>query len=161
MIYLKSRNLLFVKPKKTAGTSVEIALSCNAEDDDIVTPIVHDDEKIRQELGGKFPVNWAWIRGAETSYRRNFRAWVKDGTWPMRFGLRSKRLYNRRAGKFFNHMTPAQIQMRTRRDFLENAFMVTMVRHPYELVVSMWHTGTRTRTFHWIWRSLTHLSASH
>ena len=38
MIFLRAANLLFVKPHKTASTSVEIALSCMAGDGDIVTP---------------------------------------------------------------------------------------------------------------------------
>lgn len=138
MIYLASRKLLFVKPKKTAGTSVEVALSCNATDDDIVTPLLEEDERIRWEQGGHFPVNWAWRKSDEAAYRARFEQYLKDGVVPRRyFGLRRGRLYNRLGAKFINHITPASVLTRAGQGFLDAAFMITMCRHPYEQVVSM------------------------
>lgn len=110
MIYLASRNLLFVKPKKTAGTSVEIALSRNAGSEDIVTPLLEEDEKIRWDLGGQFPVNWARRKADETAYRVRFEQYLKDGVVrPRWFGLKRGRLYNRLGAKFINHIPPAKI----------------------------------------------------
>lgn len=51
MIFLKKENLLFLKARKVAGTSFEIAMSRYAKTDDIITPVSHDDEKIRKDLG--------------------------------------------------------------------------------------------------------------
>lgn len=62
VIHRKEHGLLFFKPKKTAGTSVEIALSCNAGPDDIVTPILPVEEAKRHGLGGQFPANWGLDR---------------------------------------------------------------------------------------------------
>jgi hypothetical protein len=59
MSHLSEQNILFIKPKKVAGTSVEIALSCNADPSDIVTPLAPIDEKVRHKCGGQFPTNWA------------------------------------------------------------------------------------------------------
>ena len=52
MLYLKEPNLIFVKSRKTAGTSVEIALSMSAQTGDIVTRLALPDELLRQKLGG-------------------------------------------------------------------------------------------------------------
>ncbi len=137
MIYLSKPNLLFLKPKKTAGTSVEIALSCNAGAGDIVTPIVPEDEAVRYQLGGQFPLNWAWNRRLETDYASSFEAYLENGKIkPRWFGLRKGRLYSRSAAKFVNHIPPALILKRAGKTFLENSFVVTMCRHPYETVVS-------------------------
>ncbi len=138
MIYLHEPNLLFFKTKKTAGTSVEIALSCNATDQDIVTPILPVDEAKRAELGGRFPVNWAWDKAAEADYRARFEQWRRDGKLPRRwFGLRKGRLYPRRAAKYINHISPAELaRIPEGAALMDKAFVVTMVRHPYEVAVS-------------------------
>jgi hypothetical protein len=129
MIYLREKQLLFLKPRKTAGTSVEIALSCNANADDIVTPITFNDELIRIEKGGQFPVNWA-TKEIEDVYRTRTLAYAKSGADS------SFRLYSLKEAKFFNHISPAKIVEITGADFLENAFIVTMCRHPYEQLIS-------------------------
>lgn len=51
MIFLNNEKILFLKARKVAGTSFEIALSHYAKKGDIITPISPDDEKIRKELG--------------------------------------------------------------------------------------------------------------
>ena len=51
MIFLKSHGIIFMKPRKVAGTSFEIALSRYAKPDDIITPVSPDDEKTRKYLG--------------------------------------------------------------------------------------------------------------
>ena len=138
MIYLADRKLLFVKPKKTAGTSVEVALSCNASDLDIVTPLLEEDELIRKNQGGHFPTNWAWLKTFEHDHRRRFDQFDKDGIVPRRyFGLKRGRLYRRLGAKYFNHITPATIRKRAGDGFVDTSYLVTMCRHPYEQVVSM------------------------
>jgi hypothetical protein len=46
---------VFVKTRKTAGTSIEIALSRHCGPDDVITPISAADEPLRRELGGRGP----------------------------------------------------------------------------------------------------------
>lgn len=141
MIYLAEPNLLFVKPKKVAGTSIEIALSWNAGEKDIVTPVTRQDEAMRYKVGGQFPINWAWLRGSELRYRRKFERYLEAGiALPTLFGLRKPRLYTKSQARFYNHITPKQIRWRTRRSFLQDATMVTICRDPYEQLVSYaWH----------------------
>ena len=57
---------MFLKTKKTAGTSVEISLSRFCGDDDIITPISFKDEAIRKLLGQK-PQNYLDFRNHITS----------------------------------------------------------------------------------------------
>ncbi len=48
---------IFLKTRKTAGTSVELALSKHCGPDDIITPVTAEDEELRRELGGRGPQN--------------------------------------------------------------------------------------------------------
>ena len=49
---------IFLKTRKTAGTSVEIALSKVCGPDDIITEISPEDEALRREAGGRPPQNF-------------------------------------------------------------------------------------------------------
>ena len=50
MIISHKHQFIFIKTKKTAGTSIEIALSQFCGEKDIITTISEEDEQIRQEL---------------------------------------------------------------------------------------------------------------
>ncbi len=58
MIASHSHRFIFLKTRKTAGTSVEIALSKVCGPDDIVTEISPEDEKLRRAAGGLAPQNF-------------------------------------------------------------------------------------------------------
>ncbi|MDA3856877.1 MAG: hypothetical protein PF480_01210 [Roseovarius sp.] len=57
MIISHKNHFVFVKTTKTAGTSVEIALSKHCGDADIITPIHPDDEAIKAARGLRGPQN--------------------------------------------------------------------------------------------------------
>lgn len=57
MIISHKHKFVFLKTKKTAGTSIEISLSRYCGEDDIITPISLQDEAIRKLLGKK-PQNY-------------------------------------------------------------------------------------------------------
>lgn len=65
MIILHSHKLIFIKTRKTAGTSFEIALSKWANDDDTITPISPLDEGLRLSMGFRGPQNYVSGVGAE------------------------------------------------------------------------------------------------
>ncbi|WP_395542085.1 hypothetical protein [Neotabrizicola sp. sgz301269] len=142
MIYLRRQNLLFIKTHKTASTSLDIALSCAVGDpEDIVTPLLPEDELKRAEIGGHLPQNWAWLKPRERRYLKDFAAYRDTGTIPARHlpGGEGK-LYSKAAARFYNHITPRALRKRGARAMLDGAWLVTIVRHPYEQIVSWaWH----------------------
>ena len=142
MIFLSEQNILFIKPHKTASTSVEVALSCApGSQADIITPLLPEDELKRAKAGGRLPQNWAWLSLSERNYLRDFATFRATGLVPKRMlpGGHGK-LYSKFAARYYNHITPAAIRMRGGGEMLARTFLVSMVRHPYEQIVSWaWH----------------------
>ena len=58
MIVSHAHRFVFLKTRKTAGTSVEIALSTVCGPDDVITPVTEADERLRAEAGGRPPQNY-------------------------------------------------------------------------------------------------------
>ena len=65
MIVSHQHRFVFVKTRKTAGTSIEIALAQHCGPDDIITPIDEVDEQIRRNLGHRGPQNFEDRKKAE------------------------------------------------------------------------------------------------
>ena len=55
MIVSHEHGFVFMKTRKTAGTSVEIALSRVCGEDDVITPVTEADEALRRAHGGRGP----------------------------------------------------------------------------------------------------------
>jgi hypothetical protein len=55
VIVSHAHRFVFLKTRKTAGTSVEIALSTVCGPDDVITPVTEADELLRAEHGGRPP----------------------------------------------------------------------------------------------------------
>lgn len=58
MIISHTHQFIFLKVYKTAGTSIEIALSKHCGPDGVIAPIVDEDEAIRKSLGYRGPQNY-------------------------------------------------------------------------------------------------------
>jgi hypothetical protein len=58
VIVSHAHRFVFLKTRKTAGTSVEIALSTICGPDDVITPVTEADERLRAERGGRAPQNY-------------------------------------------------------------------------------------------------------
>ena len=122
MIVSHARKFIFVKTRKTSGTSMEISLSQFCGPDDIITPVSFEDELIRLDLGGRLPQNYG-NRG-EARYRQMIR------------NRRMKLLRARRRGRFYNHMPAVDIRAHVGEDTWNEYFTFSIDRHPYEKVVS-------------------------
>jgi hypothetical protein len=57
LIVSHEHRFIFLKTRKTAGTSIELALSQVCGPDDVITPLAEADEIVRRELGGRGPQN--------------------------------------------------------------------------------------------------------
>jgi len=122
MIVSHARKFIFVKTRKTSGTSLEISLSHICGPKDIITPISFEDELIRLDMGARLPQNYGG-RGEE-----RYRAMIK--------ARKLKLLRAKRRGRFYNHMRAEEIREAIGREAWDNYFKFSIERHPYEKVVS-------------------------
>ncbi len=126
MIASFTHNLIFVKTRKTAGTSVEIVLSTWCSDEDICTPILPEDELIRADYGAE-PRNFSADKSFESAYIAAQRARDVEKMRYLRKLVRKP--------DFYNHMPAAEIQAKLP-DLWNRAFKFTVERHPFEKIVS-------------------------
>ena len=125
---------IFIKTRKTAGTSLEIALSEHCGPEDVITPIIAEDEAIRSELGFPGPQN------CRMPVRRLPR--VHMGYTPRQVASKIKR---RRATSFFNHIPAATVRRALGRDVWDSYFKFTVERNPFDKAVSQYWWSTRDR----------------
>jgi hypothetical protein len=85
VIVSHAHRFIFLKTRKTAGTSVEIALSRAAGPDDVVTPVSAADEEIRRSMGGRTAQNFDSPPQARKAFNhmpaRMVRKLVGEPTW--------------------------------------------------------------------------------
>ncbi len=83
MIVCHGYRFIFIKPRKTASTSLEIALSTVCGAGDIVTPLAREEEALRRAEGGQGAVNY---RPRQWALRpRYWRVALRDGKAPRLF----------------------------------------------------------------------------
>ena len=134
MIFLKSLGILFLKSRKTAGTSLELALSRYAKRDDIITPVSIHDEILRAQIGGRPPQNWSKDQNDEKELL-NLVSEIEK-TKPKK---EPQLIMKRFAGNalFRNHDTGKKVREQLGETVFNKAFKFTIARHPYEQLVSM------------------------
>jgi hypothetical protein len=111
---------IFIKTRKTAGTSVEISLSRYCGATDVLTPIVPEDEAIRADLGCA-PRNFE-RPAAPYRWRRAELGQLRHGRWPHRM-------------IYWNHITAAEIKSRSPVEW-ESYLKFSIVRNPWDSFVS-------------------------
>jgi hypothetical protein len=122
MIISHKFKFIFIKTIKTAGTSIEIALSKFCGPKDIITPISQEDEEIRHALG---------YRGSQ-NYLTPFLDYTRqDWAELLRKGKRSKR--------FYNHMSAQEIKPLLDQSIWDNYYKFCFVRNPWDRLISLYY----------------------
>lgn len=122
MIISHRYKFIFLKTNKTAGTSIEIALSKVCGPQDIITPIEPKDERIRQSLGYRGPQN----------YLLPFTAYTLSD-W--RFCLQQKR----RKRKFVNHMPARRVRPLVAPEVWNTYYKFCFERNPWDRMISLYY----------------------
>ncbi|MEP7184151.1 MAG: hypothetical protein ABI886_18390 [Betaproteobacteria bacterium] len=129
MILSHRHRFVFVKGRKVAGTSVEIALAAICGPDDIVTPMSPVDEKLRVDAGHP-PRNFAVRPETESDYVRRIGACTPERLHEIAMARAELR--------FWNHMSLAEVEGRVDSP-LDGYAVICVERNPYEKAISLAH----------------------
>ena len=128
MILSKKFKFLFFKPRKTAGTSLEIALRFFCDENDLVTGISRVDEIISHKLNGLKQRPNVWHR----YIRKLFGLTIFDK--PKNIKFLSTRFENHTyQNQFFDNLLDFE-----KKNILENYYKISMVRNPYDQMRSFY-----------------------
>ena len=131
MIYSRSRNFIFLKTRKTAGTSVELALRPVCDKADIITAILPKEER---QLATHAPQNHYYVRRRE-HWRMSRRLW-----WTL--GCRHPKYAPFEA--IHSHCRAAEVRTHIGADAFDKAFRFTIERNPWDRQVSLYYWRNRT-----------------
>ena len=155
MIASFRHGFVFIKTRKTGGTSVEIVLSSWCGPDDVVTPIEPEDELLRAQYGGA-PRNYLDSRRLEDAYLEAIRSGDAERIRRVHRRIRQRQSLRLALKSLDVGALAAQVTPGTRRrlalrnhtkaetarralptGFWEQAYTFSVDRHPYEKAVSM------------------------
>jgi len=123
MIISHEHKFIFLKTKKTAGTSIELALSQLCGPDDIITPLTATDEALR--AGGRGAQNWrlhGWWSSPRPFWKRRFFKFTAED-----YG-------------FYNHISAKQAKGLLNDDRIwRSYFKFAFDRNPWDRQVSAYH----------------------
>lgn len=127
MIISHKHQFIFLKTTKTAGTSVELALSRFCGPNDIITPLSAEEEEERREIGGTPPQNY--LPTSRLQYT----------------GLDWWKLLSR--GKpphrYMEHMPARKIRRRVGDETWDRYFKFCIARNPWDRVISQYYWRQR------------------
>lgn len=130
MIISHRHRFIFIKTWKTAGTSLEIALSRHCGPDDVITPILDEaDGRLRRELG---------YRGEQ----HHTIPWSRHSV-----GEKVTALRKRRRTAFYNYGPARKVRNRIDPEFWRTYFKFCVERNPWDKAVSAsyWEHQTEPR----------------
>nr|WP_172957434.1 sulfotransferase family 2 domain-containing protein [Aphanothece sacrum] len=117
MIISHKYKFIFFKTSKTAGTSMEIALSKFCGKNDIITPISREDEVIRKKLGYPGPQNYEVL--LTTTDTRIFK--------------------KPQSIVFYNHISAREIKNWLNDEIWYEYFKFCFERNPYDRIISLYY----------------------
>jgi hypothetical protein len=127
MIINHTYRFIYLKTKKTAGTSVEIALSRYCGPGDILSRIGRKDEPIRTGLGYQGPANYLI---AKDRYSRS--DWVRH-------------YIGRQEIMYYNHMPAVEVRARIGEEIWNSYYKFCFERNPWDRAISAYHWENRSR----------------
>ncbi len=129
MIISHTHKFIFIKTQKTAGTSLEIALSQICGPNDIITPISENDEAKRKELGYPTAQNY-FIPFSKYSLKD----WAK-------FILQQKK------ATFYNHISASKIKHLVSDEVWDGYYKFCFDRNPWDKFVSWYYWKNTESTY--------------
>ena len=121
MIICHRHKFIFIKCRKTAGTSIEIALSQFTSAYDTITPISKRDEVERTNLGYEGPQNY------QIPY-----SYYTPKDW-------ARLLLKQRKQSFYNHMPAVEIRKYVPASIWNTYFKFCFERNPFDKIVSHYY----------------------
>jgi hypothetical protein len=132
MIVSHEHRFIFVKTHKTAGTSIEVALSSIAGDDAIVTPIQPPEP-------GHDPRNWRGLFNPLPELRDRYLG--KEEPHPSRSASRTVTQLRRRWA-YRNHLPASVIRARVGKKVWDSYFTFCFERDPWDKTISQYFYAT-------------------
>ena len=137
MIVSHTHKFIFIKTRKTAGTSVEIALSESCGAKDIITPLWEDDELARQEWSGRSAQN----------HKGPFNPLIDVRAAGIRRTRHALRRWHKNQ-KYWNHMPAVVVRARLGRSIWQDYLTFTIERDPIDKTVSHFYWENFWREHH-------------
>lgn len=129
MILSHEHKFIFLRTIKTAGTSVEIALSKFCGPRDVLTPMSPVDSETRRALGYRGAQNY-WLPLHEHGLRDLARLVVR----------------RKRTRKFYHHMTATEVRALVGDDIWNSYYKLAIDRNPWDRFLSFYHWRVRHRS---------------
>ena len=127
MIISHKYKFIFLKTNKTAGTSIEIALSGICGADDIISPISPEDEKTRSELGYRGPQHHL----------------ASAGEYGI-IDVAKLLLKGRKKNRFYNHMPASAVKALIAGETWNTYYKFCFERNPWDRVISLYYWRCKT-----------------
>lgn len=160
MIVSHRHKFIFIKTRKTAGTSIEASLSRYCGPQDVVTPVSLEDEWFRGQfglgpqnfrtdvVGEDAPLEQQWLKRQLLKCVSKLELWRED-TVPYRV---KKKVVAPRGPKdtrergFYNHMPLSEVMNLVDEPVYKSYFKFTFERNPYDKVTSDYWYRASNRT---------------